>query len=95
MGLKGAMREKCDKEIVRHALKIALDSASIFSINTSIDWLYIADIFKGDPYENRINTPGTISDKNWSLTLPISLEKLLEHKVIKEIKKMVKDSNRI
>ena len=95
MGLKGKMREKCDKEIVKHALKIALDSASIFSINTLIDWLYIADIFKGDPYDNRLNTPGTISEKNWSLTLPISLEKLLEHKVVKEMKKMVKESNRI
>ena len=95
MGLKGPMREKCDKEIVRHALKIVLDSASIFSINTLIDWLYIADIFKGDAYDNRINTPGTISEKNWTLTLPISLEKLLEHKVVKEMKKMVKDSNRI
>ena len=95
MGLKGAMREKCDKKIVKHALKITLDSASIFSINTLIDWLYIADIFKGDSYENRLNTPGTISDKNWSLTLPISLEKLLEHKVVKEMKKMIKDSGRI
>jgi len=95
MGLKGRMREKCDKKIVKAALKITLDSASIFSINTLIDWLYIADIFKGDPYDNRINTPGTISDKNWSLTLPISLEKLLGYKVVKKIKKMIKDSGRI
>ncbi|MGA2775192.1 MAG: 4-alpha-glucanotransferase [Candidatus Omnitrophota bacterium] len=95
MGLKGKMREKCDKEIVKAALKITLDSASIFSINTLIDWLYTANIFKGDPYDNRLNTPGTISDKNWSLTLPISLEKLLEHKVVKEMKKMAKDSGRV
>ena len=95
MGFKGKMREKCNKEIVKHALKITLNSASVFSINTLIDWLYIVDIFKGNPYDNRINTPGTISDKNWSLTLPISLDKLLAHKVVKEMKKMIKNSGRI
>jgi 4-alpha-glucanotransferase len=93
--LKGPMREKCDSEIVRAALKISLDSSAIFCINTLIDWLYLADIFKGDPYQYRINTPGTISDKNWSLTIPISLEELLRHKINKEIRSMIVSSSRI
>ena len=95
MGLKGQMREKCDREIVKAALRIVLDSASIFCINTLLDWLYVSDIPKGDSYDNRINTPGTISDKNWSFTLPLSLEQLLDHKVGKEMKKMAADSHRI
>ncbi len=95
LDLKGPMREKSDPEIVRAALKISLDSNAIFCINTIIDWLYLTDIFQGGPYQYRINTPGTISDKNWSLTIPISLEKLLKHKVNKEIRKMVSESGRI
>lgn len=95
LGLAGSMREKCDAEIVRAALRISLQSRAIFCINTLIDWLCLTDALKADPYQYRINTPGTISDKNWSLTIPISLEELLKHKVNKEIRQMVEDSGRI
>ena len=93
--LSGPMREKCAAEIVRAALKVTLDSNAIFSINTIIDWLYLTDIFKGDPYQYRINTPGTISDKNWSLRIPISLEDLLKLKINKDIRRMITASGRI
>jgi 4-alpha-glucanotransferase len=95
LGIKGPMREKADLEIIQEALKITLESRAIFCINTIIDWLYLADIFKGEPYQYRINTPGTISAKNWSQVLPISLEELLKHKVIKDIRQMLKSSGRI
>jgi 4-alpha-glucanotransferase len=95
MKLIAPMREKCDKGIVREGLKITLNSESIFSINTVIDWLYLADIFKGDPYQYRINTPGTISDKNWSLVVPLSLNELLKHKLNYQIKELVIASHRI
>jgi 4-alpha-glucanotransferase len=95
LGIKGPMREKADAEIQRAALKITLESSSVFCINTIIDWLYLADIFEGNPYHYRINTPGTISDKNWSQTIPISLEQLLKLKVNKEIRKMIESSGRI
>jgi 4-alpha-glucanotransferase len=93
--IKGRKREKCDGQILKAALKITLDSSAIFCINTIIDWLYLAGIFKGDPYQYRINTPGTISPKNWSLAIPISLEELLKHKINKEIRGMVVASGRI
>jgi 4-alpha-glucanotransferase len=93
--IKGPMREKFDAEIVHAALKLNLDSSAIFSIQLITDWLYLADIFKGDPYQYRVNTPGTISAKNWSQLLPISLEKLLKHKVTKQIRKMIADSARL
>ncbi|MDD2752647.1 MAG: 4-alpha-glucanotransferase, partial [Candidatus Omnitrophica bacterium] len=94
LGIKGQMREKCDAEILRAALKLSLDSSAIFCINNIFDWLYLSDILTGDPYQYRINTPGTISPKNWSLQLPIALEDLLKHKVSKEIHKMVRESGR-
>jgi len=95
LNLKGSMREKSDSEIVRQVLKISLESSAIFCINTLIDYLYLTNLFKGDPYQYRINTPGTISGKNWSLTIPISLEELLKHKVTKEIRKLIAKSGRI
>ncbi len=93
--IKGPLCQKCDQKIIQAALKITLDSNAIFCIQLITDWLYLADIFKGDPYQYRVNTPGTISDKNWSLTIPISLENLLKHKVTKQIRKMIADSKRI
>jgi 4-alpha-glucanotransferase len=93
--LPGPMREKSDPDILTAALRITLESSAIFCINTIIDWLYLTNIFKGDPYRYRINTPGTINAKNWSLTLPFSLEELLKHKVNKKIRALIISSGRI
>jgi len=94
LGLRGPMREKCDIEIMRAALKFNLATASVFCINTIFDWLYIEGLLPGDTYQYRINTPGTINDKNWSLKVPLSLEELLTHKVTQEIRSMVVASGR-
>ena len=95
LGLKGKMRQNCDPEIVRAALGITLDSSAIFCINLIFDLLYLTNVLKNDPYKFRFNIPGTISDKNWSLRIPISLEELLGHKINKEIREMNEASCRI
>jgi len=95
LGLAGKMRESATSEIVKAALKITLDSQAIFCIQLIIDWLMLSDIFKGDPYEYRINIPGTISPYNWSLTIPIPLEDLLKHKVTEDIRALISTSGRI
>jgi 4-alpha-glucanotransferase len=92
--LPGAIREKCDRQIVEAAFKVTISSRSIFDIETIIDWLYLGDIFKGDPYQYRINTPGTVSKDNWSLRIPVPLEELIASPLCEKIKKMVKDSGR-
>ncbi|MCX5696655.1 MAG: 4-alpha-glucanotransferase [Candidatus Omnitrophica bacterium] len=94
MGLAGPMREKGDAEILAAALRIVMNSKSIFSIQLITDYLGLTDILKGDPYQYRINTPGTTSDKNWSLIMPIPLEDLLQHPVNSQIRQMVIDSGR-
>jgi len=93
--LSGAMRERCDAEIVDAVFKVTLESRSVFDIETIIDWLYLGNIFKGDPYQYRINTPGTVSKNNWSLKIPLSLEELTVNPVCTKIKKMVKESGRV
>lgn len=95
LGMKGPMRESSGAEAVGAALGITLNSRSIFCIELLIDYLYLADIFKGDPYKYRINRPGTISRENWSLVVPVGLEELLKHRACGQIKKMIGASNRI
>ncbi|MCM8800892.1 MAG: 4-alpha-glucanotransferase [Candidatus Omnitrophica bacterium] len=95
LGLKGEMREEVDPEILRYALRITLKANSVFCINTIIDYLGLLDLLKPDPYPYRINTPGTISEKNWSLVIPLSLEDLLASQINKEIYEMIVSSGRI
>jgi len=89
------MTEAASAKLLDKVTGFILGSQAIFCINSIVDYLGLADIFKGDPYQYRINTPGTISPKNWSLRLPLSLEKLLVHPVNKKIRQMVGDSGRI
>jgi len=93
--IKGQMREVADEEIISRVLRDNLGSSSLFSIQTIIDWLYPTGLFRGDPHKYRINTPGTISPDNWSLVIPLSLEKLLSQKVNKDIREMVSSSGRL
>jgi 4-alpha-glucanotransferase len=93
--LKGKMREKSDTEIVRAALNITASSNSIFCIELIFDLLDLAGMCKGDPYKYRVNLPGTVSANNWSLKIPVSLEKLMAHKITKELKEIVVRSDRV
>ena len=90
----GAMTEEASAELLARMVQFVLSSQAIFCINSIRDYLSLADIFKGDPYQYRVNVPGTVNPKNWSLRLPLSLEKLLTHPVNKQIRKMVIDSGR-
>jgi len=89
------MREKADEKIISKILHLTLKSNSIFTIQLLIDWLGITGLLKGDAYQYRINTPGTVSPLNWSLTLPVALDELLNDPVCKEIKHMIVKSGRV
>jgi 4-alpha-glucanotransferase len=91
----GTMTEEASLELLTKMVEFVLSSQAVFCINSIRDYLSLADIFKGDPYQYRVNVPGTISPKNWSLRLPISLEELLVHPVNQQIRKMVLDSGRV
>ena len=88
------MREKCDSEILAAALNLSLKTKAVFCINTIFDWLYLTDILAGDPYQYRVNTPGTISEKNWSLRFTIAMEDLLKYNVTRKIRKMIEATER-
>ena len=90
----GQMSEVASQELLARITKFVLNSRAVFCINSIRDYLDLADLFKGDSYQYRINIPGTISSKNWSLRLPLSLEELIAHPVSQQIRKMIIDSER-
>ncbi|MBP7216950.1 MAG: 4-alpha-glucanotransferase [Candidatus Omnitrophica bacterium] len=94
VGLPGPMQEQWSKELLEAALRLTLQSRSLFVIQTLVDWLYLAGIFQGDSYRWRINTPGTIQKTNWSQVIPICLDDLQKHPVTTEIKALIQASNR-
>ncbi len=94
LGLTGVMREKSDTKILTAVLNTVLKSRAVFSIQSITDLFYLDNIFSGDPYQHRINTPGTVGDKNWSLIIPLSLEELMDHPVSSKIKDMIASSAR-
>ncbi len=91
----GETEEEASVELLAKVMQFVLSSRAIFCINLISDYLGMADIFKGDPYQYRVNVPGTISPKNWSLRLPLSLEELLAHPLNQQIRKMITDPGRI
>jgi hypothetical protein len=96
LGFTGAPAPKATKEFISAAIRKANNTRSIFSIQLMQDWLSLGNYFgKWDKMEMRVNTPGTISDRNWSITLPLSLEELLQAKVNGEIKKINEEANRV
>jgi len=95
LACSGKATEEASNELLAKIIQFTLNSRAVFCINSIIDLLALSDVIKGDPYQYRLNVPGTISPKNWSLRLPISLEKMLRHPVNKQIRKMIVSSGRI
>ena len=82
---------------IRKTLKKISGTDSVFSIQLLMEYLYLdKDILKNFSRESdRINSPGTVSSDNWSMTVPVSLEELLEFKKNDLIKKIITESDRI
>jgi 4-alpha-glucanotransferase len=95
LGFSGEIQEKANREMIRRVLEMTLEARSVYCINLLMDWLFLADLFRGDPYRYRINTPGLTGTRNWSLVLPLSLEDLLASDLCREMKEMLESSNRV
>jgi 4-alpha-glucanotransferase len=94
LGMKGPMREKASKALIAAVMKEILETSSVFCINLITDVLYFLDAVKGDPYEKRLNTPGTVVAANWSLLMPVSLEELQQEKYTAPLKELIEASGR-
>lgn len=94
-GLKGTVQEKATEKLVRAALAMAHDAASIFSVQLLADWLSLGPFYGEHPLSAQINYPGTVSDLNWSARAPVSLERLLDLKLNAEIRTLNASSGRL
>ena len=77
LGMGEKFGEKCSHDLIRLGLEKINSTASVFSIQLLWDWLLVDCLYECDFWDMRINFPGTVSDKNWSLAFDISLEDML------------------
>jgi 4-alpha-glucanotransferase len=88
--------KKVTYEFVKSALLKVGETKSIFSIQNIFDLLSLGSYFKNwDKWDLRINTPGIISEKNWNIVIPVSLDELLKADINDEILNMNKKTERI
>lgn len=84
------------RDLIFKNLETINSSNSIFCILLIFEWLFLNDLLDiKEPWQYRFNTPGTISKKNWSLRMPISLEDLLDHPITNQIRKILQKTQRI
>lgn len=73
-------------EIRLFLLKESHRSASLFHINLLQEYLSLIPEWRPqDPEEERVNTPGTISDKNWSVRSIPSVEAIVSNRQLPEL----------
>ena len=89
--------EDISLELVKSALVKANESCSIFSIQLLHEYLCLDPglINKISRKNYRINVPGKVSKNNWSLILPVSIEKLLDLDINVEIKDIISLTSRV
>ena len=77
-------------KLVYRMLERINQSESIFSIQLIFEYLtLVPDILeKMGRWDFRLNTPGSVSRKNWSMILPVSLERLNDLEINKDIKQI-------
>jgi len=96
IGMSGEVYDHFSPALAEKTLEKINKTVSIFSIQLLQDWLATGEVFSNtDAREYRINRPGTVSDKNWSIVLPLSLEALLKLEVNQTIRDIIKRTARI
>ncbi|MWC28115.1 4-alpha-glucanotransferase [Paenibacillus sp. MMS18-CY102] len=82
--------ETDSRRMLQAAMIGAMRSNAVFCAHSIIDWLAVLGLVEKEAAaEMRISRPGIADVKDWSLTIPIPLEKLLEEAVVAEAKQIV------
>lgn len=95
LGLPGNFEEAPSVPLVQKAFEKASVSSSIFSIQMLQDLLDLGPVFPHDAWQFRINFPGTTGPHNWSLVIPVALEKLKDLEINNRIKKINELGDRV
>ena len=83
----------CDftPDVARFVLENCALCSSLWYVNPLQDYLYMEEkCWAENAEDERINVPGTVSERNWTLRLPVDLDELLSNgALIDKIKKIV------
>ena len=90
-------KKELNTEIIKKTFEAIGFSSSIFSIQLLNEYLNLDEnVFQSKKIrESRINYPGLMSDGNWRLRMPFSLERLKRNPVYKTIKEINRKTGRI
>lgn len=94
LGVEGVHADARSKFFLEKVFEKILASKSVYSIHTLQDWLALSgdkDFFNP---EYRINVPGTVSERNWSIRMPFSLEQMLSLSINDKIRQLIDNSGR-
>lgn len=94
LGLDKSLAGDFSQELIVSAMEKLHQSPPIFSIQLLTDWLDFLGRINQNPWEFRINFPGLVSEANWSLVYPYSLEEMLDFSDNKRISDLVLNSGR-
>ncbi len=95
VGMPGPIEHKASLEFVRNSLASVNQARSIFSLQILQDWLPLGEFEGRDSWDYRINVPGSMGSRNWSLVAPYALEAMQKLAVNSKIRKIVVDSGRL
>lgn len=94
LGGSGNCPKEASHEMIEGALTKVHQTRSVFSIQMLQDWLALGGLIRQDSWSFRINFPGTMSARNWSLVMPVSLEEMLGLEVNDKIKSLGREAER-
>lgn len=81
-GMTGNVEEHVSPALIMRMLEFSAHTNAIFSVQLLLDWILIERYKTIKDIGNfRINVPGTVNDSNWSITLPLSLEAMMNMKI--------------
>ncbi len=94
LGLDGPAQSHASAKLLAGALAKCCQARSIFCIQALQDWLSLGHIFgKANP-DVRINVPGVVHSRNWTLRAPVPLEDWGKFPFNETIRHLHKDSDR-
>lgn len=84
-----------DAEVERAAIEACQRAASVFGIQLLQDWLSLGNFPAADAWDFRINFPGIVDVRNWSMVIPDPLERLARSRLNPVLKGINERSGRV
>jgi len=86
VGLSGNVPPDYDPDTARRVTDALLHTSSALCVFQAQDLFALVDgIVPPDPEAERVNVPGTMTERNWSYRMPIELDELARHRELRAV----------